>query len=113
MAEYQEITELPNHPLEKGFYYHYKHDPNGSINNYAYEVMGVGRHTETRELSFVYRPLYENTYLDADLSIRPLEMSLGTVMLNGRHVPRFTRIENPDLITRLTEIRDQKYSVNT
>lgn len=31
---------------EKGFYYHYKHDPKGEFNNYAYEVVGLGLHTE-------------------------------------------------------------------
>lgn len=31
---------------EKGYYYHYKHDSEGEINNYAYEVIGVGLHSE-------------------------------------------------------------------
>jgi hypothetical protein len=49
---------------EPGFYYHYKHDPNGSVNNYAYEVLGIGHHTEDScrpedEYLVVYRPLYE------------------------------------------------------
>lgn len=34
---------------EKGFYYHYKHDPNGSFDNYAYEVLNIGHHTESMD----------------------------------------------------------------
>jgi hypothetical protein len=48
---------------EPGFYYHYKHDKNGSINNYAYEVVGVGHHTEEQDTYFVnYRPLYDTAF---------------------------------------------------
>src|SRR5436305_12798626 len=31
---------------EPGYYYHFKHDPNGPLNNYAYYIYGVGHHTE-------------------------------------------------------------------
>lgn len=31
---------------ELGFYYHYKHDPTGAVNNYAYEILNIGHHTE-------------------------------------------------------------------
>ncbi len=34
---------------DKGFYYHYKHDPNGLVNNYAYEVLNIGHHTEEED----------------------------------------------------------------
>jgi hypothetical protein len=34
--------ELP----EPGYYYHFKHDPDGPLNNYAYYIYGVGHHTE-------------------------------------------------------------------
>jgi hypothetical protein len=30
--------KIPTLVPEPGFYYHYKHDPNGTVNNYAYEV---------------------------------------------------------------------------
>ena len=50
--------------IEKGFYYHYKHDTQGAVNNYAYEVMGIGHHTEIEGLEpsamVLYRPLYES-----------------------------------------------------
>ena len=49
---------------EPGYYYHFKHDPNGPLNNYAYYIYGIGHHTEDDcrpEDAFmqVYRPLYE------------------------------------------------------
>lgn len=40
------MLKIPKKVPEVGFYYHYKHDPTGSVNNYAYEVVGVGFHTE-------------------------------------------------------------------
>ncbi len=43
------MLKIPTTIPEKGFYYHYKHDPKGEVNNYAYEVMGVGSHTEEDE----------------------------------------------------------------
>jgi len=112
MAEYKEITEVPTQSLSKGFYYHYKHDPNGPFNNYAYEVLGVSRHTENRTLSMIYRPLYENTYLDVDYSNRPLDMALGTIERNGETINRFQKIEDEQLIEKLKEIRDEMYPQN-
>src|SRR5213082_586238 len=57
----------PDQRPESGYYYHFKHDPAGPLNNYAYFIYGVGHHTEDdcrTEDSFmqVYRPLYENSY---------------------------------------------------
>ena len=54
----------PEQCPEPGYYYHYKHDPNGPLNKYAYYTFGVGHHTEDDcrpEDAFmqVYRPLYE------------------------------------------------------
>ena len=47
-----------------GYYYHFKHDPSGPLNNYAYYIYGVGHHTEDNcpeadAFMQVYRPLYE------------------------------------------------------
>ncbi len=59
---------------ERGFYYHYKHNPDGAVNNYAYEVMGVGCHTEDNcrpeDINLVvYRPLYESSVYKAASSL--------------------------------------------
>jgi hypothetical protein len=57
----------PENLPESGFYYHFKHDPDGPVNNYAYYTYGLGYHTEDDcrpENAFmqVYRPLYEDAY---------------------------------------------------
>ncbi len=94
----------------RGFYHHYKHDPEGVPFNYTYEVVGVGRDTETKEFSVLYRPLYENTFLaPADYCVRPFEMFIETFEKDGAQVKRFTHITDPELIAQLEAIRDQMY----
>jgi len=94
----------------KGFYYHYKHDPAGHFNNYAYEVIGTARHTEERFYMVLYRPLYENAYMaPADYHARPLEMFMGTVSIEGKEVARFTQITDPEIIGKLEAIRKEMY----
>jgi hypothetical protein len=95
---------------ENGFYYHYKHDPAGALNNYAYEVFGLARHSEDKSVFVMYRPLYENSYFEGvDASIRPLDMFLETVSKDGREVPRFAKIEDPAVLAELSAIRDRLY----
>jgi hypothetical protein len=101
----------------KGFYYHYKHDPAGPVNNYAYEVMGVGHHTEDDcrpEDAFmvVYRPLYEAYVykLGKMFDVRPLSMFTEEVEKEGKRLPRFSRIEDPSVVSELTRIRDGMYN---
>ena len=36
----------PEKRPEPGYYYHFKHDPNGPLNDYAYYIYGIGHHTE-------------------------------------------------------------------
>jgi hypothetical protein len=55
-----------------------------------YEVIGVARHSETRELLVVYRPLYNET----GLWVRPLAMFSATVTEDGQQVPRFRRVDD-------------------
>jgi hypothetical protein len=57
-----------------------------------YTVLGVARHSETMEELVVYRPEYG----DRALWVRPKQMFLGTVEVNGQIVPRFASIETPD-----------------
>ena len=101
---------------ENGFYYHYKHDPAGPVNNYAYEVVGVGHHTEDDcrpedKHMVVYRPLYEAFVYKAGklFDLRPLEMWMGTVEKEGEKVSRFSKITDPERIRELTEIREAMY----
>jgi hypothetical protein len=102
--------------ITPGFYYHYKHDHSGSINNYAYEVLGVGSHTEKEESSrdryvVVYRPLYESGfYMDGKMfAIRPYDMFVEEVEVNGVNVPRFRFILENEIIEELAEIKRAMY----
>jgi hypothetical protein len=106
---------VPKFPAN-GFYYHYKHDANGSINNYAYEVMGVGCHTEDdcrpEDVHMVvYRPLYPAQVYTAGklFDLRPLAMWMGDVTIAGRTFPRFARITDADVLAKLGRIRDEMY----
>lgn len=112
---HDESMPVPQGPA-KGFYYHYKHDPSGPINNYAYEFLGVGHHTEDdcrpedRFLG-VYRPLYEAfVYRNGKMfDVRPLAMWMEDVTKDGKTFPRFARIDDPKVIAELTAIRDRMY----
>ena len=96
--------------LENGFYYHYKHDPNGSVNNYSYEVISVGTHTETKEKIVIYRSLYQTeTQGGANYWLRPLGMFMENVTKDEKTIPRFQRITDSDLILKLIEIRNKMY----
>lgn len=109
----------PERLPEPGFYYHYKHDPAGPLNNYAYEVFGAGCGTEmdwSRQDAYmvIYRPLYENSpaYRAGKLwFLRPAAMFMGDV--EGEEgappVPRFRKITNPEIIAELTAAQKRMY----
>lgn len=65
----------------------YKHSKSGKL----YEVIGLALETETEELLVIYRPLYENEY---ELFARPASMFTETVVLDGKPVPRFQKINS-------------------
>jgi len=65
-----------------GIYRHYK--------NKEYELLGIATHSETEEKLAVYRPLYG----DCALWVRPLDMFLETVEIDGEIVPRFQHSES-------------------
>lgn len=109
-------SEAPERVPEPGFYYHYKHDPAGPVNNYAYYIYGVGHHTEEDcrpEDSFmqVYRPLYEaHVYkLGRMFDLRPLHMFFEPALLAGKKIERFTKITDPRVIAELKAIKAQMY----
>jgi cyclomaltodextrinase / maltogenic alpha-amylase / neopullulanase len=66
--------------LPLGIYEHYKGN--------RYEVLGVGRHSETHEEMVIYRGLYGSN----DYWIRPLNSFLETVDWEGEVIPRFKRV---------------------
>ena len=89
----------------KGFYYHYKHDPEGDITNYAYEVLGLAKDTETSQISVVYKPLYKNESTEnLDFFIRPLEMFTEEVDLKSNRVKRFQLITDEVVLNKLKKL---------
>ncbi len=98
---------------EKGFYYHYKHSADKAVNDYAYEVVGVGTHTEEENTFFVvYRPLYESSVYKAGklFDLRPIDMWMGDVEKDGKTFPRFTKITDTETISKLEKIKGKMYS---
>lgn len=70
--------------LPPGRYRHYKGG--------EYEVVGVARHSESDEQLVVYRCLYDNN----SLWVRPLSMFVEKIMIEGREISRFVRIDTAD-----------------
>ncbi len=68
--------------MELGLYKHYK----GNI----YEVVGVAKHSESLENMVVYKATYQKE--GENLWVRPLQMFLETVMVDGIEQKRFTKI---------------------
>jgi hypothetical protein len=67
-----EMTSIPS-----GRYRHFKGN--------EYTVIGIARHSETLEEHVVYR----QEYGDHGLWVRPKQMFLETVTVDGQAVPRF------------------------
>ena len=111
------ILKAPKEIPENGFYYHYKHDPDGPLNNCAYEVIGVGHNTEDdcliKDLHMViYRPLYEDSpvYEEGKLSfLRPLGMFMEYITKSGKTFPRFKKITDEEVVKELEAIRARMY----
>ena len=70
--------------MKQGRYRHYKGN--------EYVVLGVARHSETDEELVVYRP--DNG--EQGLWVRPKEMFLETVEVDGKQVPRFEFLGEKD-----------------
>lgn len=68
--------------IRTGRYRHYK----GNL----YSVEGIATHSETEEAMVVYRPLYG----EQSLWVRPLDMFIEEVEINGRKQPRFKFIND-------------------
>lgn len=106
----------PEKQPEPGYYYHYKHDPAGAINNYAYYIYGVGVHTEDDcrpedQFMQVYRPLYESyVYRNGKMfDLRPLGMFYEPAIIDGKEIERFTRITDPTVLAALEKIKREMY----
>lgn len=67
--------------VKPGRYKHYKGND--------YQVIGVAKHSEDESELVVYRPLYG----EGRLWVRPLDMFIESVNVNGKTLPRFELIE--------------------
>ena len=68
--------------IKPGRYLHYKGN--------EYQVFDTALHSETEEELVVYKPLYG----DQKLWVRPIEMFLDTVIIDGVEIERFKFIES-------------------
>ncbi|CAA6801678.1 MAG: Unknown protein [uncultured Sulfurovum sp.] len=68
--------------LKKGKYKHYK--------GVMYEVLDTARHSETEEWMVVYKTLYG----DFSTWVRPYEMFVERVEVEGVMVDRFKKVDN-------------------
>lgn len=72
--------------LHVGKYQHYK----GNF----YQVQGIAIHSETEEEMVLYRPLYGAGLL----WVRPLQMFLENVEIEGKKQPRFTYVGSEESV---------------
>ncbi len=70
--------------VKEGIYRHFKGN--------KYRVIGVAKHSESEDSLVVYQPLYG----DCGLWVRPLEMFMEEVQIDGQSRPRFEFIESCD-----------------
>jgi hypothetical protein len=108
--------KIPTKVPRKGFYYHYKHCAKKPVNDHAYEVLGVGINTEDEcrpnDVNMVvYRSLYRSSTFVAGkfFNLSPLEMWIGDIVKRGKTIPRFKRITDRNIISRLESIRAEMY----
>lgn len=111
--------------IEKGYYYHYKHDPEKGIFDAAYEVVGCAFdteaggnvHTDNPEAFMdtemvIYRPLFEDALVykaEKRFWLRPSKMWFEFIELNGQRTTRFVKIVDEETIARFDEKRRQMY----
>lgn len=65
----------------------YRHSKTGNL----YRVLGLAKHSETKEDLVIYECLYENPL--SKLWVRPKKMLLEEVLINGKTLPRFQFVE--------------------
>lgn len=111
--------------IEKGYYYHHKHDPEKGVFDAAYEVVGCGFdteaggnvHTDDPRVFLdtevvVYRPLFEEALVykaEKRFWVRPAKMWCESVEWNGMKTTRFVRVTDLEMIARLDEKKRDMY----
>jgi hypothetical protein len=79
--------------VEVGYYKHFK----GNI----YQVLGVGKHSETGEELVVYLGLYDVPHVFGAMWIRPVSMFLETIERDGKVMRRFAPISYREAMREL------------
>ncbi len=116
---------LPTRVPEPGFYHHFKRNPNGPAREGAYEVLGIGFHTEagtmvappySQEHFVNYRPLYEHQLYKLTrrfgilcVFTKPLGLWFSEAQRSGVYIPRYQKITDRAVIAELERIRDSMY----
>lgn len=109
---------------EKGFYYHYKHDP-AMFNDAAYEVIGTAFNTESggsihsddpadffQDEVVIYRPIFKSSLVYQNGKrywIRPVQMFLDVLEKDGKKINRFERITDLEIIAKLEKVKEEMY----
>lgn len=71
--------------VSPGIYRHYKGN--------QYAVIGIVKHSETLEDMVLYKSLYDSKeYTSGTLWVRPLNMFIEDVLVEGKSIPRFEYI---------------------
>ncbi len=79
----KELFDIPQ--MKLGLYRHYK----GTL----YRVLGVGCHSETQEWLVAYSRV-EPKKGNPDIWLRPYDMFVETVAVDGQTIPRFQRVDD-------------------
>lgn len=102
--------------IKKGFYYHYKHDPNGEWNKGLYEILNVGHHTEIDGLDesamVAYRPLHPDAPVykaGKHWDFKPFDVFMEKTVKDGQTVDRYTLITDAELIEKCKNIAEELY----
>ena len=74
-------NQLDQREITPGKYKHYK--------GAEYQVIDTAYHSETQELLVLYRPLYG----EGALWVRPYDMFIESVQVNGEQLARFQLLE--------------------
>lgn len=94
---------MSNNDFKPGIYKHYK-------GNY-YKVYGLTRHSETLEWLVYYESLYENK--ESQFWVRPYEMFIEKVDIEGKKIPRFELIEEANTDELLWLVDDEDKEIGT
>jgi hypothetical protein len=69
---YDKLTNL--RPFQKIYVKHFKHNPEKHPTEYLYEVLDIGKNTETDEIMVIYKSLKNPSYIKNEIWVRPIDI---------------------------------------